>query len=149
MNDDEYSTREFIYYARKIAFCKDATYIYYQLDESLTKKHSPRKFNVYRVFMRLEELAKKEKMKKSLIKTINKHRYSEFYYLQNMYLQDQDKFSLEDQKTIQGYLDEHFASLKPYYTLADYIFRKERIMNKKFIVLFHFIKFQYRKLKNA
>ncbi|EAL0349165.1 glycosyltransferase family 2 protein, partial [Campylobacter coli] len=64
MNGDEYSTREFFINSRYIAFAKNGVYIYYQNEDSVTKKLSIKLFDTFKGLYKLETLAKSFNMSK-------------------------------------------------------------------------------------
>ena len=148
MNGDEYSAREFFLNANKIAFSKKGQYLYNQISDSLTKKLSPRKFNIHKVFYRLEKLALERNMDKGIIKKINKERYAQLYNLSKEYVSNKHLLSKAEQELITSYLEESKNLLK-YYKISffDNIFRKEKDGFGKFIVLFNCLKIYYKKIK--
>ncbi|EAK7042210.1 glycosyltransferase family 2 protein [Campylobacter coli] len=149
MNGDEYSTREFFINSRYIAFAKNGVYIYYQNEDSVTKKLSIKLFDTFKGLYKLETLAKSFNMFKDIIKKINQDRYKMFYSLQELYCKNKHNFNNEEKNQIERYLDENQKLLKPYRIIRDYFFRKERDKMGKSIVLFHKIKFYYKRLENA
>ncbi|WP_144581776.1 glycosyltransferase family 2 protein [Campylobacter coli] len=149
MNGDEYSCREFFLNSRKVAFLKENFYIYHQINTSITRKLSPKLFTVYKTLWKTEELAKKHKLQTSLIKFINQRRYTESYNLWEKYLKNKNNFCTVERKKIEEYFEENYQLLKPYKTMRDYFFRKEKDRNGKSIVIFDKIKFYYKRLKNA
>ncbi|EAL5454468.1 glycosyltransferase family 2 protein, partial [Campylobacter coli] len=82
-------------------------------------------------------------------KKINQDRYKMFYSLQELYCKNKHNFNNEEKNQIERYLDENQKLLKPYRIIRDYFFRKERDKMGKSIVLFHKIKFYYKRLENA
>ncbi|CAM2827873.1 glycosyltransferase family 2 protein [Helicobacter burdigaliensis] len=149
MNGDEYSCREFFLNSRKVAFVREGIYKYYQLETSITKKLSPKIFDTYKTFYRLEELAKKNNLKSSLIKKINKERYAQAYNLWEKYLKNKYLFSQEELQKIERHFEENYRLLMPYKTFKDLFFRKSRDRRGKSIVILDSLKFYYKKLKNV
>lgn len=149
MNGDEYSCREFFLNSRKVAFVREGIYKYYQLETSITKKLSPKIFDTYKTFYKLEELAKKNNLKPSLIKIINKERCAQAYNLWEKYLKNKHLFSQEEQQKIERCFEESYRLLTSYKTFTDWFFRKGRDRRGKFIVILDSLKFYYKKLKNV
>ncbi|HEB9338999.1 TPA: glycosyltransferase family 2 protein [Campylobacter coli] len=149
MNGDEYSCREFFLNSRNVAFLKKSVYIYHQINTSITKKLSTKLFNTYKTLYKVEELAKKYKLKKTLIREINKKRYRETYNLWDRYLKNRENFSASEQQVIEGYFREDQELLQPYKAIRDYFFRKEYDKKGKFIVVFDKIRICYKRLKYA
>lgn len=127
MNGDEYSTREFFINSRYIAFAKNGVYIYYQNEDSVTKKLSIKLFDTFKGLYKLETLAKSFNMSKDIIKKINQDRYKMFYSLQELYCKNKHNFNNEEKNQIERYLDENQKLLKPYRIIRDYFLGKKEI----------------------
>ncbi|EJN0549109.1 glycosyltransferase family 2 protein, partial [Campylobacter jejuni] len=80
-NGDEYSFREHLLQAKKIAFIDTEFYVYNFNQESITKKIGVHHWDTWKTWFNLEKLAQKHNYEKKLIKKINKIRYSIYYEL--------------------------------------------------------------------
>ncbi|MCR8687243.1 glycosyltransferase family 2 protein [Campylobacter sp. 1569] len=147
ISGDEYSVREFLLNSKKIAFAKNGIYIYHQIDESITHKLKPKKFNIHKTLYMVEKLAKKWKLDSKTIRKINQLRIKQFYNMQEEYLINKNNLSKQEQELIEMYLNENLNLIKPYRIFIDYFIRKEKDAFGKAIVLFHYLKFYYKKLK--
>lgn len=144
MNGDEYSTREFFLAANKIAFC-DGKYYYYQERDSITKKLSPKIFDVWDASERLERLLINNGFPKRIIRKFNRSRFGGYSYLLQKFDANRAKMSAQDVEQSIRNLQLYRQSLKLYKTFFDYIFRKEKIGYKRTIVLFNIVKITYTK----
>ncbi|RTJ70813.1 glycosyltransferase family 2 protein [Campylobacter jejuni] len=149
MNGDEFSCREFFLNSKKVGFLKECSYIYHQLDTSITKKLSVKLFDTYKTLYKVEELAKKHNLNSKIIRKINKIRYREYYYLYVKYLSCKDQFISLENKTIIEYFNESSKLLKPYKLLRDYIIRKEYDTRGKALVFFNILKFYFKRIKSV
>lgn len=144
MNGDEYSIREFFLAANNIAFC-DAKYYYYQEKGSITKKLSPKIFDIWDASKRLEQLLIDNKFPKKIIRKFNRSRFNTYCHLVKQFEANRNSMSSQDIKKSQENLDLYKQSLQIYKTFFDYIFRKEKLGNDRILVLFNTIKFKYKK----
>ncbi len=146
MNGDEYAVRACFLEANKIAFAREGAYLYHQVSTSLTKKLSPRKFNIHRVFYELEKLAIEKKLPKKLIKKINKERYNQLYNLSKEFEEKKHLLKEEEKRLIRSYLDENESLLSFYKSsFFDSIFRKQKDKFGKFVLFFSFFKIYYKR----
>ena len=144
MNGDEYAVRIFFLNSKKVAFSKKGKYLYHQVPTSVTKKMSPKKFDIFLVFLKLEEVAKRNQLKKSLIKKINRERYQQIHNLWQEYLENKNIFTYEEQKSIEAKFDKYEELLKPYKAFwIDSILRRERGRGYKAWILFDVFKIYY------
>lgn len=144
MNGDEFSIRECFLDANMVAFC-DGKYYYYQEKDSITKKLSPKIFDVWDASNRLEKLLIDNNFPKKVIRDYNRSRFNNYNYLIEKFELNRDKMSQQDIELSIKNLDSYRKSLKFYKTFFDYIFRKEKIGFKRTIVLFNTIKITYTK----
>lgn len=147
MNGDEYSVREFYMNCNKVIFASrdDVYYKYIQVPVSLTKKMTPRLFDIYKTHMKLEELAKKHKLPSKIIKKINRERYSIYKNLLIKYLKNKNSFTAKEQDTIEALLADNLSLLKPYKNFCNYFYYRLCDEKGKFIVLFSCFKIYYGK----
>lgn len=146
MNGDEYSARKFLFSANKIAF-SDGQYIYYQTDNSITKKITTKRFNTLMPLYFLEKFLIKNKFKSNYIKLVNRTRFSLHNQLIELYQGNKSNFSIEDKNLINNYLNEHLLVLTKYYSLTDKFYRKEKTSKGKVFVFFNILKFKYKNFK--
>lgn len=142
MNGDEYSIRECFLASNKVAFC-DGKYYYYQEQDSITKKLSPKIFDVWDASKRLEKLLIDNKFPKKVIRDFNRSRFDHYNYLLNLFEKNRSQMCPQDVILSQKHLDNFRQSLSIYKTFFDYIFRKEKIGLQRNIVLFSIIKITY------
>ncbi len=144
MNGDEYSTREFFLNADTVAFC-DGKYYYYQEKGSITKKLTPKIFDVWDAGARLEKLLINNKFPKAIIRKFNRSRFNNYSHLLKRFELNRDKMTPQDTEQSVHNLKMYRNSLRIYKTFIDYIFRKEKIGSERIIVLFNLLKLKYRK----
>ena len=106
MNGDEYSARVFYLHAKKIAF-SEGTYFYYQLDSSITKKMTPKRWDVFWTPYLLEKLLIKHNFAYELIQNMENTRISLYNSLKELYANSKKKLSLDDQKTVESLLQKN------------------------------------------
>ena len=111
MNGDEYSVRNFYLHANKVAFSK-GTYFYYQLGSSITKKMTPKKWDVYWTPYLLEKLLIENNFDYDLVKNMQYTRLLLYKRLLNLYNRNKQNFSKQDQEIIENYLEENCKLLK-------------------------------------
>lgn len=146
MNGDEFSSRMFFYLANKVAF-SEGTYFYRQHSNSITKKVSPRFFDTYKTSYKLEKFLIENKFEPKLISKLNKHRFSQFNYHVKMFNRFYSQFNEKEKRCISAMIEEERSLLKSFYTLQDYFFRKETINSVKYLIIFHFIRIKYKKIR--
>lgn len=111
MNGDEYSARVFYLYANKIAFSQ-GTYFYYQIPSSITKKLTPRLWDVYKTPYLLEKLLIDNNFPYYLISSIQSSRVSLYKSLLEKYEKYKKDISVEDRKKIEFLLLDNEKLLK-------------------------------------
>lgn len=111
MNGDEYSARMFYLYANKIAFSQ-GTYFYYQIPSSITKKLSPRLWDVYKTQYLLEKLLIDNDFPYHLISFIHNARLSLYNSLVEKYEKHKKDISDENRQKIKFLLRDNEKLLK-------------------------------------
>lgn len=106
MNGDEYSARAFFLNANKVAFSQ-GTYFYYQLDSSITKKMTPKLWDVYWTQYFLEQLLIENNFDYDLVKNMRYTRLLLYKRLLNLYEKNRKNFTQEEQAKIENYLSEN------------------------------------------
>ena len=103
MNGDEYSARVFYLYANKIVFSK-GIYYYYQIPSSITKKLTPRLWDIYKTPYLLEKLLIDNKFSNKLIYQVAESRVGLYNHLVAKYSENKGKISSKDQRAIEELL---------------------------------------------
>ena len=142
MNGDEYSTREFFLDANKVAF-SDGKYLYHQVETSITKKMSPKRFDTWNCDWRIENLLKENKFPKKIIRKFNRKRFNAYASQVRMYHKNYETFTNEEKQLVEKHLNLSLQHLSIYKVWYDYIFRKEKYGYKRVLVFLNFIKITY------
>lgn len=146
MNGDEFSAREFFLHANKIVF-SDGKYFYYQNPESITKKISPKIFDVWQSGVQLEKLLIQNNFPKLVIRKYNRARFSQYCYLSDIYEKNKVEMSTDISRESAAGLQQFRDTLRVYKTFRDYLFRKEKWGGLRILVFLNFIKISYNKRK--
>lgn len=144
MNGDEYSARVFLLHANRVVF-SEGVYFYHQVEESITKKLSPRLFDTWRSLMLLEILLKENGFSTYLIKQVNQSRFDTYAYLEAKFEQERVNLEPSECELVEKHLRENKNHLQRYYTFIDKIYRREKYQNNRQIVLFSCFKLRYKK----
>lgn len=138
MNGDEYSLRLFYLNANKIAFC-DGIYYYWQMSSSITKKLSPKLWDIYKTLYLLEKLLIENHFEYVHIRNVQEKREHLYKVLLKKYNRSKNELSKEEQKQIEWLLNDNYQLLKKinilkYKTFKDYmadLFSISNVGNKK------------------
>ena len=147
MSGDEYSTRFFYLHAKKIAF-SEGTYFYYQLDSSITKKMTPKRWDIFWTPYLLEKLLIEHNFAYELIQNMENARINLYKSLKELYINSKEELSLNDQKIVESLLQKNkkllsefdISKLKPKKSIGKKLFSVEIKGDKKIIRILGFIK---------
>lgn len=103
MNGDEYSARVFYLFANKVVF-SEGTYFYYQIDSSITKKMTSKRWDVYMMPYLLEKLLIEHHFSYALIKFMEDYRQRLYDSLLELYAKNKEELSMEEQVSIGSHL---------------------------------------------
>ena len=106
MNGDEYSARVFYLNANKIAFSQ-GTYFYYQNPKSITKKLTPKRFDVYMCPYLLQKLLMENNFPYRLVQDMQYVRVDLYKSLCDLYKNNLSHFTACDRQEICRLLDEN------------------------------------------
>ena len=151
MNGDEYSARVFYLYADKIAFSK-GTYYYNQISSSITKKLTPKLWDVYKTPYYLEKLLIDNKFSYDLMLSMQSSRESLYKQLVERYEQNKADLNKDEQTQIEALLKDNERLLKeidisvykPKKSFWHKIFSYKKNVDKVAIRILGFIKIKYR-----
>lgn len=136
MNGDEFSSRVFVYNANKIAFC-EGTYYYYQIDSSITKAISVRRFDIFKCDEQLYTFLENNKFEKSLLKKCLKLTIHKYFRLKKKFYKNYQSFTEDDAKNIKSMFEEGYNNILAHIKNKFYFKLKDRINNN--ILFFRYI----------